>query len=476
MKQTIKFFAAALAIVAAASCSKELANDNTDQALEQELVHKVFTASLNVDEETKTTLHTDGVTVHWTEGDAIRIAAKNTADWSNNLPATNVDETFAVFEGDVVEANSYWALYPASALSTKYYSGWKTDKSTVVLGNENQSLATQYAVDGNFSLVKLGDNVVSSNFAFSFKSDDATKLFFKNVNAFVKVRLAMENAATIVLSSDAVSGIPQSSSKPVLSENAELGGPIIFNFASSATIKNVDIPHPGIVSAGGGQVVTFSNQNNENLKSGVDYYIAIPAVEIEGFTLEVKDSNGKVLQSIKRNSTFYARPNTIYNLGTIEAIKEPKYKQITSASELVDGKTYLIASQKYPGMCWGIYASNGFSVLKDGTVENYTNTHLFVFRASDAAPNQWITDYNSVKVGRWQSVELNKYLGNGGAFDVSNMGSAADIGVFQMGEDNVFRMYTSNASSLYLTSVSGMYKLTVGSPQAEKWYIYEIAE
>ena len=72
MKKSFKFFAAALAIVAAASCAKEISNDDI-QAPEQELVHKVFTASLNVDPdtETKTTLHEDGVTVHWAEDDVI---------------------------------------------------------------------------------------------------------------------------------------------------------------------------------------------------------------------------------------------------------------------------------------------------------------------------------------------------------------------------------------------------------------------
>ena len=73
MKKTFKFFAAALAIVAAASCAKEISNDNTDIAPEQELVHKVFSASLNVDPETKSTLYTDGKTVHWTEGDRIAV-------------------------------------------------------------------------------------------------------------------------------------------------------------------------------------------------------------------------------------------------------------------------------------------------------------------------------------------------------------------------------------------------------------------
>ena len=48
MKKTFKFFAAALAIVAAASCAKEISNDNIqNETPAEETVHMTFSASFD---------------------------------------------------------------------------------------------------------------------------------------------------------------------------------------------------------------------------------------------------------------------------------------------------------------------------------------------------------------------------------------------------------------------------------------------
>ena len=115
MKKIFKFFAAALAIVAAASCAKELPNDDAIQTpeAEQELVHKVFSASLNVDPETKTTLHTDGVTVHWTEGDKIALIPVGKTNASHfSINPDSIDGTFADFEGQTYKSMTYIGKKP----------------------------------------------------------------------------------------------------------------------------------------------------------------------------------------------------------------------------------------------------------------------------------------------------------------------------------------------------------------------------
>lgn len=318
MKKTIKFFAAALAIVVASACAKEDYDYST-----RPLVHKVFTAKLDINETTKTVLHTDGITVHWTEDDAIRIAPANSASWSDNFAASSVNGTFATFEGEVTEANKYWAVYPAQAVNTTNnyggYYGWKTDKSTIVLSGPTTSLATQYAVDNNFSI--CGEFKTSSNFAISVSSSNTNSLDFKNINAYIKFNLATDNAKTIELSSDAVTTVPQG--ELAVSTDCELGGPIILNFNNEAAVnawKN-GIPHPGIYSSS--EIINFSYENGVNLKSGVNYYIAIPAVDIDGFKLVVKDANGKTLQSLKKSKRLNVEPNTIYDLGTIEVAPVP---------------------------------------------------------------------------------------------------------------------------------------------------------
>ena len=294
MKKTFKFFAAALAIVAAASCSKELANDNTDQGLEQELVHKVFSASLNVDDETKTTLHTDGVTVHWTEGDKIKVIPADTYK-GNDFNVVSIDGTFADFEGETVDANSYRAVYPASA----YHSNWSTS-STFTFSNGSDALKNQYAVENNFSIAAAFNS--SSNFAVSTTSKDE-HLYFQNINAYLKVSLEMDNAATIEVSTDKVEGTAG------LSTMYDLGGTLNYRVST------------GEVYMSSNHSIVFKSEDGSNLKSGVNYYIAIPAVKMTGLTLVVKDSNGGTLVSFKKAAEFIPVANTIYNLGTLSAPK-----------------------------------------------------------------------------------------------------------------------------------------------------------
>ena len=294
MKQTIKFFAAALAIVAAASCAKELANDNTDLAPEQGLIHKVFSASLNVDEETKTTLHTDGVTVHWTEGDKIKVIPADTYK-GNDFNVVSIDGTFADFEGETVDANSYRAVYPASA----YHSNWSTS-STFTFSNGSDALKNQYAVENNFSIAAAFNS--SSNFAVSTTSKDE-HLYFQNINAYLKVSLEMDNAATIEVSTDKVEGTAG------LSTMYDLGGTLNYRVST------------GEVYMSSNHSIVFKSEDGSNLKSGVNYYIAIPAVKMTGLTLVVKDSNGGTLVSFKKAAEFIPVANTIYNLGTLSAPK-----------------------------------------------------------------------------------------------------------------------------------------------------------
>ncbi len=303
MKKTFKFFAAALAIVAAASCAKEISNDDI-QAPEQELVHKVFTASFDTD--TKTTLADDGLSVHWTEGDAIKLYPQGGSP--SDFMISSFDKDFASFEGNTSSADSYGAIYPSSAylaqLNSFYYSHYGY---YVLASNESKSaLASQFAVENNFSIVE--DFNSSSNFAISHGTQD-DHLYFSNINAHLKIRLAMDNAASIEVSADKVMCAPdESGSGQSRVSDAKLGGPIVYYCKGKVKIG----VYPGM-----GDDITFKKQDGTNLLPNVDYYIAIPAVKMDGLKLVVKDANGKVLQSLTK-STFTPSSNTIYNLGTIE--------------------------------------------------------------------------------------------------------------------------------------------------------------
>ena len=313
MKKTIKFFAAALAIVAAASCAKENPNDGS-QVSDQELVYKVFTASLNVDPDTKTTL-VDGVNVHWTEGDKIKVLPVNSAT-GQDFELISYNSTFAEFGGEVIDAYSYRAVYPASLMfSQGTINSWYTESDYYVLGSTKTkaALAHQFAIENNFSIVEEFN--APSNFALS-TSDKDGHLYFQNINAFLKLSLAMDNAASIEVSAAKVmnQSDPYDGGYQSLSEYAKLGGTITINFKNKSK--------KGIL-ASTGEDITFKKEDGSNLKSGVNYYIAIPAVKIEGLKLVVKDANGKILQSFTKASTFTAEANKIYNLGTIEPAPVP---------------------------------------------------------------------------------------------------------------------------------------------------------
>lgn len=292
MKNMFKFFAAAFAIVAAASCTKE--NPSTDsQVSDQKLVHKVFTATL--DSDTKTTLvpGEDGSFVHWVEGDQIKVIPEGQTN-ATLFDILSIDGTHANFAGEIVEANSYRAVYPASALHVA-----KSFNEFLLTDEYSNALALQYAVENDFSVAASFG--APSNFAVS-SSCSNNRLEFCNINAYLKINLAMDNASEIEISASRVTGFQNGS----LSGSRGLGGALSYIVDEKFTYIS-----------SGTQSIVFKNENGSNLKQGVDYYIAIPAVEIENLKMVVKDSNGNQITSFKRSKTLLAKANTIYQLGTI---------------------------------------------------------------------------------------------------------------------------------------------------------------
>lgn len=303
--KTIKYFAAALAIVAAASCSKEpIPNDNSDNT-EPVLVHKVFTASLETDSDpdSKTTLHTDGKSVHWTAGDQIKVIANDGRAYKGTLLSiveNSIKDDFASFSGGVYEANSYRAIYPASSYDEANLNTF-ADRYCFVAN----TLANQYAVENDFSQTSFG----CSNIAISTTSDNE-HFYFQNINAILQFQIGDEGVYSVVVSSSKAT----SGSDGTLGEKG-LGA--VLNYKPS---KNVSWVSDGTTS------ITFKCKDGSALSTGVDYYITIPAVTIEGLKLTFKDANGNVLFSNTKASSFTANPNTIYSLGTLSkpVLPDPK--------------------------------------------------------------------------------------------------------------------------------------------------------
>ena len=459
MKKTLKFFAAALAIVAAASCEKEIATNDTLQTPEtdQELVHKVFSASLNVDEKTKTTLHTDGKTVHWTNGDKIKVIPAN-ADNGNDFNVVSIDGTFADFEGETLNADSYRAVYPAAA----YYTAWSY-ANYCVFSDGTAALKTQYAVENNFSLSSFN---TSSNFAVSTTSKE-NHLYFKNINAYFKLSLSMDNAAAIEISSDKAEG------SVGLSTNYDLGGTLNYRYADNKAYLSSN------------HSIVFKTKDNSTLKSGVTYYIAVPAVQVEGLKLAVKDANGTEITSFTKSS-FTFEQNKIYNLGVIEAKKSYSVvKQLSHATELEDGKLYVISYMKDTKMFWSEQEQwLKLATLSSGTASNneYEINNVFKFHKTSSTAS--IGKYETTVVGMWESLSNGKYMSSNPAMNgASSNASYISIGQWD-GSSKDFDMYvgTSSSSTLYYNGsrvAAGSISTAESSgrgQQARKWYIYEVKE
>ena len=455
MKKTIKFFAAALAIVAAASCAKEIANEET-----QNLVHKVFSASLNVDPETKTTLHTDGLTVHWTEGDKIALIPVGKTNASHfSINPKSIDGTFADFEGETVVATDYVGIYP-SGLFDYAQSSW--DGSTIQYFKGN-TLATQYAHVGDFPTTDNGN----ANIAISTTAKD-NHLYFKNVNAYFKFQLAFDNAAEIVISADAVSNDDPST------KNTST----ILNLGTQLRYKN------GYMygSSGDNPITLKVDKNKTAFTKNATYYVAIPAVYVKGLKFEIKDANGAEITSFTK-SEFTFEQNKIYNLGEIEK-KYSVVKQLSHATELEDGKLYVISYMKDTKMFW--YEDEKWLKLEsfssDKASDNKFETNN-VFKYHKTSQNASIGNYHTTAVGMWESLSNGEYMSSSSAMN-ANTGNASYISIGQWdGTNKDFDMYigtSSGSNTLYYNGtkvVSGSISTAEASgrgQQGRKWYIYEV--
>ena len=457
MKKTIKFFAAALAIVAAASCSKEVANDNTDQTLEQELVHKVFTASLNVDEETKTTLHTDGVTVHWTEGDKIALIPVGKTNASHfSINPESIDGTFADFEGQTVEATDYVGVYP-SGLFDYTQSSWD---GSMIHYFKGSTLATQYAHVGDFPTTSNGN----ANIAISTTAKDG-HLYFQNVNAYFKFQLAFDNAAEIVISADAVSNDdPKTQSTST-----------ILNLGTQLRYKN-----GFMYGSSGDSPITFKVDNNKTaFTKNATYYVAIPAVYVTGLKFTVKDANGTEITSFTKSS-FTFEQNKIYNLGTLQ-VKPKTYKiidQDVHADELKDGAKYVIRAKSSVGRYW----KNDNNTLKFTSVgASIAQENVFIFTLTantDAAQS----GYNAKRVGTWKSVVNGLTLDESFNFSANTpvhfthanrWGSESDyaIDIYKYGTETC--MYYYRLAGNWGTNSEAE---AANGQSNRKWYISEVTE
>lgn len=281
-------FAAALAIVGAASCNKELVDNNAPEIPEV----KIATLTATIGEpDTKTTLaapegaHTSGSAVHWAAEDALSVF-----DGASNVKYTikteeDVDYTpaaTAVFEGtELAAAEGYYALYP--------YTESATLEEGVIKGAVLP--ATQTAVAGNIP--------AGAALAVAYTEDRET-INFKNVATII--------GFTLTKAADRVEFVAK-------------GGEAIAG-TIDVTI-NEDLPTYTVQEETGINKVTLNN-----LAAGTYYFTILPDVTLsQGYEFYI----GEELAKSNDNELPLVR-SKVYSLGEVKVPLKDRELSFSPAS------------------------------------------------------------------------------------------------------------------------------------------------
>lgn len=283
-------FAAALAIVGAASCNKELVDNNAPEIPEV----KIATLTATIGEpDTKTTLaapegaHTSGSAVHWAAEDALSVF-----DGASNVKYTIKTEedvdyapaATAVFEGtELAAAEGYYALYPYTADATL--------ADGVIKGAVLP--ATQTAVAGNIP--------AGAALAVAY-TEDRSEIHFKNVATIIGFTLteAAEKVVFVAKGGEAIAG------------------------TIDVTI-NEGLPTYTVQEETGINKVTLNN-----LEAGTYYFTILPDVTLaQGYEFYI----GEELAKSKAEELTLVR-SKVYSLGEV---KVPlKDRELSFSSETVN--------------------------------------------------------------------------------------------------------------------------------------------
>lgn len=265
------FILSAMAMVAAASCTKEIVDVNKETALDVELFPMTFTAS---SQQTKAEM-VDAKTIHWQSGDQINVFDGTATVYE---PFTTSGEGASVtFEGMAGKAEGYYALYPYQSSATM------TDgviKATFP--------SEQTAVEGSFdpkAFISVAQSDAEGNFSF------------KNVAALVKFTMPVgENATSATLTANA--------------DKELLCGPVNITFDENG---NPSAPSAGKMT----NAVTLKG----NLEGGKTYYFVVrPGIAFsEGLTISIdgkkyRTSSTKLGKTLVRNSVM-ALPDFTFKEG-----------------------------------------------------------------------------------------------------------------------------------------------------------------
>lgn len=132
--------------VAAISCSEEISPE-VDRHPENNLIPMTFTAV--ADSETKVAY--DGQNTFWQENDEIMVIAENGV--SAVFTVDKINDNIAIFKGELIESDTYYAVYPASAYLENNLS---EKKIYAKVPNKQKAVAGSFDKDAFLSIASNG--------------------------------------------------------------------------------------------------------------------------------------------------------------------------------------------------------------------------------------------------------------------------------------------------------------------------------
>ena len=205
------------------------------------LKHITLSASFADTALTKTALNAD-LSVSWKEGDEITVFS-GSEGYTFSIVSISEDGLKATFEGDIVPAETYYAVYP------KDESASITEDGSILttLPELQTAVASSFSNGANVSIAK------SSN----------GQLYFMNVGSLASVSVGNDGIASATLSSDTV-----------------LAGPAAIAFVNGV---------PPVAVVDGSCSVTLTGGL---AKGGKYYFVVYPGVHANGLKLTFTDEDG----------------------------------------------------------------------------------------------------------------------------------------------------------------------------------------
>ena len=283
MKMKKNLFAiAAVAMVAAVSCNKEIQQENLP-------VGEVVTFEASVDgAETRVAL--DGKVSKWEKGDKITIHNGTTGYmFSTTDEGATADFTYA---GDDFTGEKFMAVSPAGTYTAD------VEAKTVTAAIPTY----QPSRDGNFSVGAVP----------SVAYTETQSLSFRNAATLLKFTVKGKNVKGLIFygnNGEAVSGNIEVS----LNDDNTIKSIV----AKETTITENDVTETKLIT----WAKVWAQTENWCFNEGVTYYLSVVPQKFEkGFAVELELDGVGVVQVKKLETAYELKPNTIVNLGELEYV------------------------------------------------------------------------------------------------------------------------------------------------------------